>query len=144
MVARKKSGTSKESASTTSSSRSSASGRGMEAVLQEALRKFEGSRLRREGTILIRFVGEDGGESVGDFHVHSRVSGCELSRKEGHAPPLIEIIGEPERIRAVLEGGREGLAQFYRGGIRIRGDLQYLSELAYELGFIREPFHTLR
>jgi hypothetical protein len=140
MVARKKSGTSKESASTTSSSRSSASGRGMEAVLQEALRKFEGSRLRREGTILIRFVGE----SVGDFHVHSRVSGCELSREEGHAPPLIEIIGEPERIRAVLEGGREGLAQFYRGGIRIRGDLQYLSELAYELGFIREPFHTLR
>ena len=144
MVARKRTGNSKESASKTSSSKSGASGRGMEAVLQETLRRFEGSRMRREGTILIRFVGEDGGEGAGDFHIHSRLSGCELSREPSQAPPLVEIIGEPERIRAVLEGGREGLAQFYRGGIRIRGDLQYLSELAYELGFIREPFHTLR
>jgi hypothetical protein len=140
MVSRKKTGSSKESASTKSSSRSSASDRGLEAVLQEALPKFEDSRLRREGTILFRFVGEGGG----DFHVHSHQGGCAISREAGMAPPLVEIIGDPESIRSVLEGGHEGLAQFYRGGIRIRGDLQYLSELAHDLGFIREPFYRVR
>jgi hypothetical protein len=135
MAPRKKASTLRESGSKATPSR-----RSLDDMLQEAVRKLEGSRMRRTGSILFRFVGEGGG----DFHVHSYATGCSLSREAGQAPPLIEIIGDPEQIRAVLEGGREGLAQFYRGGIRVRGDLQYLSELAHELGFIREPFFVGR
>lgn len=35
---------------------------------------------------------------------------------------------------------KEGRLQFYAGGIRVRGDLKYLSEIAHEMGFIKEPF----
>ena len=105
-------------------------------VLGEAMRKFEGARTRRLGSILIRFIGEE----RGDFYVHSYASGCKLSQEPEFAPPLVEIMGDAAQIRAVLDGSREGVAQFYRGGIRVRGDLQYLSEVAHELGFIREPF----
>lgn len=105
-------------------------------VLEDAMSRFEGARSRCHGTILLRLLGEGGGE----FHLHSDSNGCGLSRQAGQDQPLVEIIGDAAKVRAVLDGSREGLAQFYRGGIRVRGDLRYLSGLAHELGFIRQPF----
>jgi hypothetical protein len=50
------------------------------------------------------------------------------------------VIGTADRIRPILDGSKDGRLQFYLGGIRVRGDLQYLSEIAHELGFIKERF----
>ena len=118
--------------------RKSTSKKSLDGEFENALRKLEGARARRIGTILIRLVGEAGG----DLYVHSGAAGCTVSREPGSAPPLIEVFGDAEQIRAVLDGSREGLAQFYRGGIRVRGDLHYLSELAHDMGLIREPFYV--
>src|SRR5690348_2052198 len=105
----------------------------IEAALSDVIRKFEQGRTRRSGSILLRLVGEGGG----DFYVHSTGAGCQLSREPLGGPPLFEVIGDAARIRAILDGRREGRLQFYAGGIRVRGDLHYLSELAHEMGFIK-------
>jgi hypothetical protein len=53
--------------------------------------------------------------------------------------PLIEVLGDPDAVQAVLSGKVEGRKQFLSGGIRVRGDLRYLSDLALELGLLEKP-----
>jgi hypothetical protein len=53
--------------------------------------------------------------------------------------PVLEVLGDPEAINAVLSGAVEGRKQFLEGGIRVRGDLRYLSDLALELGLLAKP-----
>jgi hypothetical protein len=113
----------------------SASGKSVEAALDKFSAGLERARTRRIGSILFRLTGENGG----DFHVHSTSTGCSVSR-EAAGPPLIEVMGDADRIGAILDGSKEGRLQFYAGGICVRGDLHYLSELAYELGLVKERF----
>jgi predicted lipid carrier protein YhbT len=108
----------------------------VEAVLNDVVRKFETAHARRAGSILFRMIGDGGGE----FYLHSTSAGCELSREPRGGPPHVEVIGDVDRILAILDGRREGRLQFFAGGIRVRGDLYYLSEIAHEMGFIKEPF----
>ena len=97
---------------------------------------FERAGTRRIGSILLRMTGENGG----DFYLHSTSTGCSVSREGAAESPLIEVIGNADRIRRILDGSKDGRMQFYAGGIRVRGDLKYLSELSHEMGFIKEPF----
>ena len=97
---------------------------------------LEKARSRRVGSILLRLTGDNGG----DFYLHATSNSCSVSREPAMGTPHVEVIGSADRISAILNGTKEGRLQFYAGGIRVRGDLQYLSELAYELGFIKEPF----
>jgi len=106
------------------------------AALNDFASKFDRARTRRAGSILLRLTGENGG----DFYLQSSSTGCCISRESTAGTPHIEVIGDANRIRAILEGRKEGRLQFYAGGIRVRGDLQYLSDLAYEMGLIKEPF----
>jgi hypothetical protein len=113
-----------------------ASTKSVEASLARLSTSVDRARTRRAGSILLRLSGENGG----DFYVHTTNAGSTLSREPAAGSPHIEVIGDANRIRAILDGTKEGRAQFFAGGIRVRGDLQYLSDLAYELGFIKEPF----
>ncbi len=108
----------------------------IEAVLSDVGRKFEGARTRRAGSILLRMTGDGGG----DFFLNSTSTSCNVSREPMDGPPHVEVIGDVDSLRAILEKRREGRLQFYAGGIRVRGDLHYLSEIAHEMGFIKEPF----
>ena len=114
----------------------SASGKSVEATLSKVSANFERARTRRVGSILLRLTGENGG----DFYLHSTSTGCSVSREAPAGLPHIEVIGSADRIRAILDGSKDGRLQFYAGGLRVRGDLQYLSDLAHEMGFITEPF----
>jgi hypothetical protein len=53
--------------------------------------------------------------------------------------PLIEVIGDAKRIQSILDGQTDARKQFLAGGLRVRGDLRYLSDLALELGLLKEP-----
>jgi hypothetical protein len=55
------------------------------------------------------------------------------------AAPLLEVIGDPRRIRAIVRGEKDARLQFFAGGIRVRGDMNYLSELGMQLGFLKKP-----
>jgi hypothetical protein len=109
----------------------------VEAIVRKFSADFEKARTRRVGSILLRLTGENGG----DFYVHSTNAGCSVSHEAAAGPPHVEVIGDADRICAILAGDKEGRLQFYAGGMRVRGDLQYLSELAHEMGLIREPFY---
>ena len=54
-------------------------------------------------------------------------------------PPLFEVMGEAALVQDILEGRKDALAEFASGSLRIRGDLNYFSELAVELGILKSP-----
>jgi hypothetical protein len=115
--------------------RGAASGKSVDMALSTFCANVERAGTRRVGSILLRLTGEKGG----DFYLHSTSSGC-VSREAPAVPPIIEVIGPGDRIRAILDGSKDGRLQFFTGGIRVRGDLKYLSELSHEMGFIKVPF----
>jgi hypothetical protein len=56
-----------------------------------------------------------------------------------HAAPLLEVIGDPRRIGAIVRGEKDARMQFFAGGIRVRGDMHYLNEIGTLLGFLKKP-----
>jgi hypothetical protein len=48
-------------------------------------------------------------------------------------------MGDANTVRAILDGDRDAREQFLAGGLRVQGDLRYLSDLALELGVLKEP-----
>jgi putative sterol carrier protein len=107
----------------------------VQATLEVVAKRAAKARARRSGSILLRLTGEGGG----DHYVHLTGRGARVSNEASSQPPDFEVIGDARRIQSILEGKKEGRAQFFAGGIRVRGDLTYLGELAYELGLIKEP-----
>lgn|SRR5574341_2171900 len=108
----------------------------IEPTLREVSKKLPNCRSLRHGNILVRTTGPGGG----DYYVQSSDRGVELKRE---APmetlPDIEIMGEGRVIQAALGGGKDVRALFLSGGLRVRGDLRYLSDLALELDILKEP-----
>jgi len=51
----------------------------------------------------------------------------------------VEVIGSSAKVRALISGDRDPVKVFLSGGVRLRGDLRYASDLALELGLIEEP-----
>lgn len=100
--------------------------------LLERATKLEGLR---DGVIRFRF--SDGGEAV----VRCSRGKADLSEEPAamEGEPLIEVMGDRKRIQAIIDGKKEARAQFLAGGLRIRGDIRYFSDLALELGILSEP-----
>ena len=99
--------------------------------------KLHRDRLLRDGTIVLRADSEAAGVVVrmgsNGFEV------VPLAGVEEGAPPLLEVIGDPKRLAAIVRGEKDGRRQFLAGGIRVRGDMSYLSELGMRLGFLDTP-----
>ena len=87
----------------------------------------------KEGSIVFRLTGG------GVYSIDCSTNGAEVSTEMPRSAPLIEILGEAKHIQAILEGKRDAVAQFMAGGLRVRGDLRYLSDLALELGILKQP-----
>jgi hypothetical protein len=89
----------------------------------------------REGVIALRF--NDGGSTV----LHSARGKIEVRDvPASDESPLIEVFGDRGRIEGIINGEKDARKVFLAGGLRVRGDLRYLSELAVDLGLLDEPF----
>jgi len=108
---------------------------GMEAYLEDCAKRLGETKALRQGSIVFRLTGVGGGE----YYLDCSTKGARLAKSMPRGAPLIEVMGDARRIRAILEGKKDGRTQFLAGGIRVRGDLRYLSDLAMELGIIKEP-----
>ena|SRR5215831_10558901 len=98
--------------------------------------KVTGARVARAGDIVLRLSGKGGGTyRLACGHKEVRVT----ETADVSVRPLIEVIGDAATVQAVLDGKVDARKQFLAGGIRIRGDLQYLSDLALELGLLKDP-----
>jgi hypothetical protein len=106
-------------------------------ALADVESRLNKSKSLKKATIVIRATGPGGG----DFRFETDPKGVKLVRD---APPTdmaptIEIMGDARRIQAALSGDKDPRALFLAGGLRIRGDLAYFSDLAVELGILKEP-----
>jgi hypothetical protein len=96
------------------------------------------SRSVKPGSILFHLTGDEGGTYLvecGDGQARVTASpAAALDRA-----PLFEVIGDAKRVQAVLAGEKDARMQFLAGAFRVRGDLRYLSDVALELGLLKEP-----
>lgn len=104
--------------------------------LDEVASKVAKARTARAGDIVLRLSGKGGGT----YRLSSRPGKVEVTETSDVAgQPLFEVIGDAEGVQAVLDGRVDAREQFLAGGIRVRGDLQHLSDLAVELGLMKHP-----
>ena len=87
----------------------------------------------KEGSIVFRLTGG------GVYCIDCSARGAEVTAGMPRGVPIIEVLGDAKNIQAILEGKRDAVAQFMAGGLRVRGDLRYLSDLALELGILKQP-----
>jgi hypothetical protein len=110
----------------------------LHASLGRLAQKLRDSRSVTPGDIVFRLSGPAAGNyslecGAGEVNVvESPAAGAERR-------PRIEVMGEAEAVRAILDGEEDARRRFVAGGIRVRGDLRYLSDLALELGLLEEP-----
>jgi hypothetical protein len=113
-------------------------------VIQDSVRRLAtrlgGATGVRPGDIVVRVLGE-GGEAHRLSVTASERSSAEVVVEDtaDGAEPLIEILGDRATLQAVLDGAVDAREQFFTGGLRVRGDLRYLSDLALELGLLKHP-----
>jgi hypothetical protein len=106
-------------------------------ALGEVTARLSKSKSLKKATIVVRATGAGGG----NFRLDTDSKGAKLVREPppSDTPPTIEIMGDARRIQAALSGDKDPRALFLGGGLRIRGDLAYFSDLAVELGLLKEP-----
>lgn len=102
-------------------------------ALDEVARTLNKRKKFRAGQVVF-----DTGESGA---VHLDASDAEVSVRQGRPTrrrgPRVEVLGKPAVIRSILDGDVDARARFFAGGLRVRGDLRYLSEVAMELGWLK-------
>jgi hypothetical protein len=105
-----------------------------EDALHQIARRATAARKLRHGDIAFRLAG------TRELVLAADRDGVRVAPAgERTGTPLIEVLGDPDAVQAVLSGKVEGRKQFLSGGIRVRGDLRYLSDLALELGLLEKP-----
>lgn len=109
-----------------------------EDTLGRLVQKLDTSANLRTGDIVFHLSGVSGGEFRLASHSGKTVLSSTARGAEGRKP-LIEIWGDASVIRSIVNGEKNALKQFMVGGIRIRGDLRYFSDLALELGILDAP-----
>ena len=100
--------------------------------------KLRDSASMRPGDIVLRLSGPAGG-SYGLECSERDINVVESPAVGAERRPLIEVMGPADVIRAIIDGEEDARRRFIAGGIRVRGDLRYLSDLALELGLLKEP-----
>ncbi len=104
--------------------------------LDELAPRVAKAKAAREGNIMLRLTGNGGGT----YRVTTGRGRAEVSENpDFQGVPLFEVIGDAEAVQAVLDGRIDAREQFLAGGIRVRGDLQHLSDLTVELGLMKHP-----
>lgn len=106
--------------------------------LERLSERFAKCKAMKRGDIVFRL----GGQGGGNFVVESSEKGVrvfESAAAGADRTPLVEVVGDANRIHAILVGEKDAREQFLAGGFRVRGDLRYLSDVALELGIIKEP-----
>lgn len=107
-----------------------------EASLKEIAKRVSKTKTARNGSIAFRLLGVEGGDYFID---RSETGEHRLNTGKPKEEPLIELIGDSKRILAILEGKKDARTLFLAGAFRVRGDLRYVSELALELGILKDP-----
>lgn len=109
----------------------------LHAALSNAGDALAAAKLLRSGRIVV-----NSGSGAGGLALEHGAGGTRLvplDAAESASTPHVEVIGDPRRIAAIVRGEKDARMQFFAGGIRVRGDIAYLSEIGMKLGFLDRP-----
>jgi hypothetical protein len=106
-----------------------------EAALRTLAKRLSRCGSLRKSTIVVHASGAGGGA----YCLECTPGSAQLVATGPMGPPTIEVIGDARQIEALLNGRKDPRKLFLGGGFGVRGDLRYLSDLAVELGFLKEP-----
>jgi len=107
-------------------------------MLGSAVERLNQSKLTRQGNIVLRLSGNGGGNYCLS-HDSGKTTLRQLDAMSDQTPPLIEVSGDAQIVYEIFEGKRNAFKQFLAGGLRLRGDLRYFSDLALEMKIIDQP-----
>jgi hypothetical protein len=102
-----------------------------------AAERLHKERILQPGTIVLH-----SGSAAGGFMLRSGDGGVEIRPLEAGddtGSARLEVVCDPQRLASIIEGKKDARLQFFAGGIRVRGDIAYLSELGMRLGFLDRP-----
>lgn len=100
--------------------------------------RLNGVRSLRDGDVVLRLSGDGGGTYLLACR-RGQAKVTETAAVEGGSRPMLEVIGDGEAVRAILDGEADARERWFAGGLRVRGDLRYLSDVAMELGLLKAP-----
>jgi hypothetical protein len=108
-------------------------------AIEDSLKSFavrlNKSKVLRRKPMAFKLSGASGGHYFLDWSTGT----VRVSKGSPSGEPVVELIGDASRIIAILEGRKDARKQFLAGGFRVRGDLHYVSDLAMDLGILKEP-----
>lgn len=103
--------------------------------LHQFAQQLSNMKTLRDGRIVLRMTGESGG----NYCLHCKGGRVTLSQDIPEGSHNAELIGEAKQIRPILDGKKDARAHFLAGGFRVKGDIKYISDLAMELGLLKQP-----
>jgi len=107
----------------------------LQQTVETVATRLHRDKLLQPGTIVFRAAADDSPS----FALRAGESGVQIEYGGQHADTVLEVIGDPRRIDAIVRGRKDARMQFFAGGIRVRGDMYYLSRIGMELGFLKKP-----
>jgi hypothetical protein len=113
-------------------------GKSIQEALESLAQRLDECRAVKPGDIEFHLSGESGGDyRIGSGRRKSTISSG-VARETAQAP-LLEVWGDADTIRAIIEGEKDPVKQFLAGRMRVRGNIRYLSDLGVELGILEKP-----
>jgi len=109
----------------------------LHAAARRVAERLQRERVLQPGSIVLH-----SGSGAGGILLKSSEAGVELRSLEpgdetGSA--LVEVTCDPARLTSIIEGKKDARMQFFAGGIRVRGDMTYLSQIGMQIGFLDRP-----
>ncbi len=107
-------------------------------AVEAALKRYIQRRIVRpaplpKGVLELRL----GGPQRGVWHIQTAPKSAKLHRGPC-AKPTLRVVGNSERIGAIIQGEKDPRTAFLEGGIRVHGSVSFLQQfLGRHLGFAR-------
>lgn len=107
-------------------------------ALKGLAKKIDETGKARAGHVVFTLSGDAGG--VYCLECDGRQTALSRSAvPSGDRATLVEVIGDADVVADILAGKKDAVKTFFAGGLRIRGDIRYLSDMAVELGILKDP-----
>jgi hypothetical protein len=103
--------------------------------LHHFAKRLSATKTLRDGHIILRMTGESGG----NYCLRCEGSHATLSQEIPPGNHHVELIGDAKQLRPILEGRKDARVHFLAGGFRVKGNISYISDLAMELGILKQP-----
>jgi len=112
----------------------------LEDSLTQLSKTLGGCTSHQSGDIVLHLSGDEGGEYCISCLPGKEATIAKKLHGSADRKPLFEVWGDANVIRAILDGEKDAMKQFLGGkNMRIRGNLRRFSDIAVELGILKNP-----